>query len=124
MSNNNTLDAVKLAAQAIYEKKGLNLLILDVTGLSTITDYLIVAEGHVDRHVTALGSHVVSALRDLGERPIHAEGMDTGQWVAIDYLDYIVHIFGPGIREFYALERIWPMAKIVDFQFSEQATTA
>lgn len=124
MSSNNKLDAVKLAAQAIYEKKGLNLLILDVTGLSTITDYLIVAEGHVDRHVTALGSHVVSSLKDLGERPIHAEGMDTGQWVAIDYLDYIVHIFGPGIREFYALERIWPTAKIVDFQFSEQATTA
>ncbi len=119
-----SLELVKTVAQAIYEKKGLNIIVLDVSGLSSITDYLIIAEGHVDRHVSALGHHVMEVLKDLGEKPIHAEGMLEGSWVAIDYLDYIVHLFGPGLREYYSIERIWPHAKIVELDFSEQVTTA
>ncbi len=118
------LELVKIVAQALYDKKGLNILVLDVSGLSSITDYLIVAEGHVDRHVVALGQHVMSVMKDFGEKPIHSEGFSEGAWVAVDYLDFIVHLFGPGLRDYYAIERIWPTAKIVDVQLNEHATTA
>ncbi|NBO24712.1 MAG: ribosome silencing factor [Chlamydiae bacterium] len=119
-----SLDLVKIVAQAIYDKKGINILVLDVSGLSSITDYLIVAEGHVDRHVSAIASNVMQVLKELGERPVHAEGMVEGAWVAVDYLNFIVHLFGPGLRDYYAIERIWPQAKIVELDFLEQVTTA
>ena len=124
MTKKETLDLVKSVAQAIYDKKGLNILVLDVSGLSSITDFLIIAEGHVDRHVSAIGHNVIEVLKKMGHRPIYSEGFAEGSWVAIDYLDFIVHLFGPGIRDYYAIERIWPKAKIVDMNFIEQSTLA
>jgi ribosome-associated protein len=124
MTKKAPLELVKIVAQAIYDKKGLNVIVLDVSGLSSITDYLIVAEGHVDRHVSAIGHYVMDVLRDLGEKPVHSEGFSEGAWVAIDYLDFMVHLFGPGLRDYYAIERIWPTAKIIELDLSEQVTTA
>lgn len=124
MTQKAPLELVKIIAQAIYDKKGLNILVLDVKGLSSITDYLIVAEGNVDRHVNAIGHYVMEIMKEYGERPIYAEGFTEGSWVAIDYLDFIVHVFGPGLRDFYAIERIWPTAKIVELNLTEHASTA
>lgn len=124
MTNKASLELVKTVAQAIYDKKGLNILVLDVSGVSSITDYLIVAEGHVDRHVSAIGHHILATLKEQGERPVHSEGLVEGAWVAIDYLNFIVHLFGPGLRDYYSIERIWPTAKIVELDLREQVTSA
>ncbi len=121
MTKKPILELVKAAAQAIYDKKGLNILILDVRGFSSIADYLILAEGHVDRHVSSLGHSVVESLKELGEKPLHVEGLVEGSWVAVDYLDFIVHIFAPSLRQYYSIERIWPQAKIVEFECSESS---
>ncbi len=104
-----------LVAQALFDKQGMNILALDVRGLSTLTDYMIIAEGHVDKHVVALADHVISTLeKTVHLSPLHVEGEAAGDWIVIDYLDVMVHIFMPGLREQYALEQLWPEAKIVD----------
>ncbi len=110
------LESINLVAQTIYDKKGFNILALDVRGLSIITDYLIIAEGSVDRHVTAIGKAIVDELDKQGEDPIHVEGFQTGDWVVLDYTDFIVHIFMPGFREKYSLERLWKESQIVDLK--------
>lgn len=103
-------------AQAIYDKKGMNILALDVRGISTLTDYVLIAEGSVDRHVIAIAHAVIDALKKEGERPFQVEGMENGDWVVIDYLQYMVHLFMPGVREKYRLEELFRDGKIIDLQ--------
>lgn len=108
-------------AQMIYDKKGLNILALDVQGLSTITDYLLIAEGNVDRHVVSIAKEIVEGMEESGEKPIHTEGMQTGDWVVIDYGQIMIHLFTPGLREKYSLERLWPDSKLVELDFATES---
>lgn len=110
------LKYLEIAAQAIFDKKGSNILVLDVKGISNLTDYVIIAEGNVDRHVIALARSVMDALREEGQKPFLVEGMETGDWVVIDYVDFMVHLFMPGLRDKYRLEELFREAKIVDIQ--------
>jgi len=96
----------------------MNILALDVRGISTITDFVIIAEGSVDRHVVAIAQAVEHALEAIGERPVHMEGLDTGDWAVIDYVHVMVHIFMPGVREKYRLEELWRNGKIVDLKIA------
>lgn len=100
--------------QAIVDKKGFNIVVLDVRDVSTMTDYFIIAEGTVDRHVSALAQHVQDVLREDGYKPMHVEGVREGNWVVLDYLDLMVHFFVPELREYYALEEVWKEGKVVD----------
>jgi ribosome-associated protein len=111
-----TTEILNLIGQAIYDKKGINILGLDVTGLSSITDYMVIAEGNVDRHVGAIGREVVNVLRENGVKVFHSDGFDIGEWVIIDFGHIVVHIFGPGLREKYCLEKLWPTCQIVDIE--------
>lgn len=101
-------------AQTIFDKKGCNILALDVSGISTMTEFFVIAEGSSRRHVRALSSGVVDAERELGHRPLHVDGQNVGDWVVIDYGDILVHLFQPPLREKYDLEELWREAKIVD----------
>jgi ribosome-associated protein len=101
-------------AQAIYDRKGFNILALDVRGLSSITDFLLIAEGNVDRHVSSIAKSLVDELSSVGESPFFVEGQKDGDWAVLDYGNIVVHIFSPGLRERYALERLWTESKIVD----------
>lgn len=114
--NNNSEELVQLIAQAIYDKKGVNPIALDVQGKSTLTDYIIIAEGNVDRHVVAIGKAIVDAMQEVGEKPIHMEGFSNGDWVVIDFCNIMIHIFGPKLREKYQLEQLWSEGEIVDLQ--------
>jgi ribosome-associated protein len=104
--------------QTLLDKKGFNILALDVKGISTLTDYFLIAEGNVDKHVIALAKEVVKRLKEEGESPAHIEGIDQGDWVVIDYLEIVVHLFKPGLREKYRLEELWREGKIVDLVLS------
>lgn len=107
-----TLNAI---AQIIYDKKGINILAIDVQGLSTITDYLLIAEGNVDRHVSSLAHAVIEGLKEMGgPQVLHTEGLKSGDWVVLDYGEIMVHLFMPGLRERYALEHLWPESKLID----------
>ena len=105
-------------AQVIFDKKGMNILGLDVRGISTMTDYVIIAEGNVDRHVVAIADAITSALKEDGYKPIHIEGHQSGDWVVIDFLNIMVHLFMPGLREKYRLEDLWKEGQILDFNIN------
>lgn len=112
-------ELVQKIGTIIYDKKGFNILALEVGHFSTVTDYLIIAEGNVDRHVIAIGQEIISTLRDVyGIRPHHVEGLHAGDWLLIDYCDVIIHLFMPTIREKYQLERLWSQGQPVNLQFS------
>ncbi len=108
--------ALNSVAQAIFDKKGFNILALDIRGVSSLTDFVVIAEGNVDKHVKAIASAVIENLKSLGIRPLHTEGMPMGDWVVIDYMDIMVHLFMPGLREKYLLEQLWRDGSIVDLQ--------
>jgi len=110
------LEMLNTIAQVIYDKKGFNILALDVKGISSISDYIVIAEGNVDRHVAAIGKAIEDELREKGIKPVHVEGFKTGDWVVLDYSDVMVHLFMPGLREKYSLERLWNESKIVDLE--------
>lgn len=115
MKKNNThLELLNSMAQAIFDKKGMNILVLDVRGLSTMTDFYIIAEGTVDRHVRALSKAVIDAAEEKKVEALHVEGEREGDWVVIDFVDVIVHLFTPDMREKYALESLWSKSAIVD----------
>lgn len=110
----NTHSILNRISQIIVEKKGFNLLALDVQGLSTLTDYFLIAEGHVDRHVKSIADAVIMELRKEGIRPLAIEGETDASWIVIDFGDCMVHIFAPGLRERYRLENVWQSGKLVE----------
>ena len=80
---------------------------IDLSGKSSIADYMVVTSGRSQRHVSAVAEHVVKDLKDAGAVHIRVEGMRQGDWVLIDAGDVIVHVFRPEIRIFYNLEKMW-----------------
>ncbi len=82
-------------------------MVLDLRQLSDATDYFVIATGSSDTHVRALAEQVLEACRREGRRPHHVEGLTSGRWVLIDFIDFVVHVFHPSLREFYQLERLW-----------------
>jgi ribosome-associated protein len=110
------MDLKKLhaVAQAIYDKKGSDILCFDVKSISGISDYVIIASGNVDKHVKALAREVEEKMRLMGEKPTYAEGYEDGRWIVLDFIGLIVHILLPDTREFYNLEALWKGGKIVD----------
>ena len=111
-----SLEILNLIAKVIYEKKGANILALDVRNLSSIADYLIIAEGNVDRHVSSIARAIIEELRERGEKAVHVEGLQSGSWVVIDFNGIMVHLFMPGLREKYSLEKLWGDSRIVDLE--------
>jgi len=107
-------DYLDIVAQTIFDKKGFNILVLDLTGISSMTDYFIIAEGTVDRHVQSLARAITDQLSELGKKPLHIEGEGEGNWVVIDYGDMVIHLFTPEYREKYAIEALWKEGNIVD----------
>ena len=101
-------------AQTIFDKKGMNILALDVRRCSSLTDYVIIAEGSVDKHVVAIASAVSKSLHEIGISPCHEEGFRIGDWIVLDYINIMIHIFIPLVREKYQLEELWREAEIVD----------
>lgn len=101
-------------AQTIFDKKGMNILALDLRNVSNMTDYFLIAEGSVDRHVIGIYRAIIEDLQKEGRTPLHTEGEQVGDWVVIDYGDIIIHLFTPEMREKYALEQLWHEGKIAD----------
>ena len=99
------------AVDLVLERKAENVLSLDLKGISSATDFFVIASGGSDVHVRAIAEHVVEELKGEGERPGHVEGLSGGQWVLIDYIDVVVHVFLRAARDFYQLETLWGDAK-------------
>lgn len=104
-------DRAILCAAYALEKKAYNVRLLEVKGLSSLTDYLLIASGRSDRQVQAIAEGVRLGLKqDHATAPLAVEGMNEGRWVLIDYGDVMVHVFQEPIRDFYDLDGLWSEA--------------
>ena len=97
----------------IFSKKGYNVKILDLRTLTTITDYFIICTGDSDTQVKAIADEVDKRMRDEGVRSWHTEGYRSLNWVLIDFVDIVVHVFKKESREYYNLEKLWGDAPVV-----------
>ncbi len=110
-----------LAAKALDDKKGGEIAVLEITELTTLADYFVIATGTSNTQINALSDAVEKAVKDAGGDPLlHREGHRDGTWVLLDYGSVAVHIFSQEAREFYSLERLWSDGKPVDLSFLRQ----
>jgi ribosome-associated protein len=105
------LTALQAAAGALDDLKALDVSVLDVRHLTTVTDTMVVACGRSDRHVRAIAAAVVDKCKKAGYRPIGVEGEKVGDWVLVDLGDVVVHVMLPRAREFYNLEKLWTLSE-------------
>jgi ribosome-associated protein len=101
------IQMARRAAEICADSKAMDVVLLDLHGVTDMTDYFIVASGTSDTHVRSVAQHVEEALSKLGVRAHSVEGMAQGRWVLLDYVDFVVHVFHPSLRSFYQLERLW-----------------
>jgi ribosome-associated protein len=105
-----------VAADAIFSKKGMDIVLLDVEGLFVLSDVFVIATGTSRPHVQSLAEHVEERMtEELGLKPLRSEGRAEAEWVLLDFGDVIVHVFQASAREFYGLERLWADAEKVDW---------
>ncbi len=98
---------LELVTMSLDKGKAQDVRILDVRGMTSITDYMVVASGRSARQVKALKDIVIEAAREQQVRPLGVEGESVGEWVLIDFGDVIVHTMRPETRDFYQLEKLW-----------------
>lgn len=82
---------------------------IDIQDKSALADYMVIASGRSNRHVSAVADHLLRELKSTGHKSIKVEGLQNADWVLIDIGDIVVHLFRPEVREFYALEKMWQM---------------
>ncbi|HOD69875.1 MAG: Ribosomal silencing factor RsfS [Deltaproteobacteria bacterium ADurb.BinA179] len=95
------------AVHALEDKKAADVVVLDVSGVCSFTDHIIVSTGMSDRQIRAMAQHVIETLGD----PFGLEGMDRGRWVLLDYVDVVIHILQEDLRTYYDIEGMWFDAK-------------
>ena len=104
---------LRLVVEALANRKAVEPVVLDLRGLCGATDYFVICSGTSDTHVRGMAEHLMQALAPRGITPHHIEGLAQGRWVLLDYVDFVVHVFHPELREFYQLERLWGDAPVV-----------
>jgi len=99
-----------LIAHVLDENKAEDIVSLDLANKCSFADFMVVASGRSQRHVSALADHVADALKKAGMPPLNIEGKDSADWVLIDAGDVVVHLFRPEVRQFYNIEKMWAIA--------------
>jgi len=107
------LAALRLVTAALADRKAIDPTVLDLRGLTAAADYFVIVSGTSDAHVRGMAEHLMEALAPRGVVPHHVEGLTQGRWVLLDYVDFVVHVFHPELREFYQLERLWGDAPVL-----------
>jgi ribosome-associated protein len=105
---------IALAARAALSKKATNLVVLDLRKSAAFTDYFFLCSGQNPRQVKAIVEAIEEALGKEGVRTAHVEGLDTTEWVLLDFFDFVIHVFTPDTRSFYGLERLWGSAERIE----------
>ena len=101
------IDALKIAASAADDKKAHDLVALDISEIASFADYFLLCTGDSSRQIQAIADEVEQRLKAHGIRPSHVEGYQNAEWILMDYLDLVVHIFSKNARAYYDLERLW-----------------
>lgn len=107
-------EMAKLACEALADKKGEDIRVIDIAGISVLADYFIIANGNSNTHTKTLAEEVEFQLSQLGIEPVRREADSGNTWIILDYSDIIVHVFYKETRNFYQLERLWADGKPLD----------
>ena len=110
----NSYDQAVMAAKAISSKKGLDIQVIEISDISVLADYMVIATGTSSTHVKALADEVEYRLDEAGISVSHIEGYRSNSWILLDYVDVIVNVFSDEAREFYDLDRLWQDGKPVN----------
>jgi ribosome-associated protein len=100
-------ESVKISVEASRMKKAEDIVVLDLTGISSFTDFFIIMQGNSSRQNVAIYESIEEDLKDHSIRPLSVEGRENAEWILMDYGEFIVHIFSPTAREYYSLEKLW-----------------
>ncbi len=105
-------DLASRSAGLMLEKKARGIIIMDLRGLTSVTDFFVLGTGDSDVQVKAIVDYLNETLRSENTKPFHIEGYDKPSWVLMDYIDVVAHVFLPEARDYYRLERLWADAKV------------
>ncbi|HVX40586.1 MAG TPA: ribosome silencing factor [Gemmatimonadaceae bacterium] len=120
-TSSNSLALAQRAAQIAIDNKAQDVVLLDLRGVTDMTDFFIIASGTSDTHVSAIGQHIVEEMKKEGNPAHHIEGLEKGRWVLLDFVDFVVHVFHPTLRNFYQLERLWADAEQIPLESGQRA---
>ncbi len=98
---------------AIEDRKGMNPVVMNVHGISSVTDYYVIASGNSAPHLNALEEEIETSLKREGAKLYRRSGTPASGWMVVDYVDVVVHLFTEEAREYYALEKLWADAEVV-----------
>jgi ribosome-associated protein len=107
----NLPNAVRSATHAALGKKAEDVVVLDLRQSADFTDFFVLVSGTNQRQLVAIVDAILETLRAEGRRPTHVEGYPRGEWMLLDFVDFVVHVFTPRTRTFYDLERLWGGAR-------------
>jgi len=108
--------AIDIAVEAALGKKATDVIVLDLRKSEAFTDFFVIATGATSRQVHAIADAMEMALKAEHIRPSNVEGYRRAEWVLLDYFDFVVHVFSPAARNFYALERLWGTARRIPIE--------
>lgn len=112
----NSKELAKIAFDALDDKKGVNITIIDISEISILADYFVIAGGTNENQVKALANNVQEKFAENKISPSHIEGYNNANWILMDYKDVIVHVFNEDDRLFFDLEKIWLDGKVVNVE--------
>jgi ribosome-associated protein len=108
------IDALKIAVNAADDKKAYDLVALDISEIASFANYFLLCTGDSSRQMQAIAEEVEERLKAFGIRPSHVEGFQNAEWILMDYIDLVIHIFSKNARAYYDLERLWRDGKKLD----------
>jgi len=100
---------VTMTKDVLDDMKAREVRVLDVSGITSITDYMVIASGTSRRHVKSIAERLVERAKAEGHTPIGVEGTEASEWVLVDLQDVVVHVMQPEVRDFYKLEKLWDL---------------
>ncbi len=122
-SPNKNVDSEKLInaiTEGLLEKKGKDIVLMNVSKLTTLADYFVVCHGTSETQIRALANSVMEKVKEeIGENAWKQEGLDARRWIILDYVNVVVHIFSQEKRDYYGIERMWNDAEITTIADSE-----
>lgn len=120
-TTSDSLALAQRAAQIAIDHKAQDVVLLDLRGVTDMTDFFLIASGTSDTHVRSIGQHLIEDMKKEGSPAHHVEGIEKGRWVLLDYVDFVVHVFHPTLRNFYQLERLWADAEQIPLESGQES---